>query len=151
MTKERGGGLIFLAAGIYGLIFSVQFPLGRWNQPGPGVFPLGLSILLCICGISWCIQGKGTGEKREPVGLGRVVRRFMIPLQIVGVTAAFILTFELLGYLLASSLFLFLLFFRVSRYGFWTALMLAVACGAGSGLFFGKLLSTPLPGGILSL
>ena len=99
MTKERGGSLIFLAAGIYGLIFSIQLPLGRWNEPGPAVFPLGLSILLCIFGISWFIQGKGKGEKKETVGLGGFVRKFITPLQIVGLTAAFILTFELIGVL----------------------------------------------------
>ena len=52
MTKERGGSLIFLAAGIYGLVFSIGLPFGRWNEPGPGVFPLALSILLCISGIA---------------------------------------------------------------------------------------------------
>ena len=51
MTKERGGSLIFLAAGIYGLVFSTGLPFGRWNEPGPGVFPLALSILLCISGL----------------------------------------------------------------------------------------------------
>jgi hypothetical protein len=28
MTKERGGSLIFLAAGVYGLVFSIQLPEG---------------------------------------------------------------------------------------------------------------------------
>ena len=150
MIKERGGGLIFLAAGIYGLVFSVQLPLGRWNQPGPAVFPLGLSILLCIFGISWFMRGKGEREKEETVSLKRFVRKFMTPIQIVGVTAAFILTFELLGYLLASTIYLFALFFWVSRHRWWTALVLAIVFGAGSWLFFEKLLTTPLPKGFLS-
>jgi putative tricarboxylic transport membrane protein len=151
MSKERGGSLIFLAAGIYGLIFSIQLPLGRWNQPGPAVFPLGLSILLCIFGISWFIQGKGNAEKKETVGLGGFVRKFITPIQIVALTAAFILTFDSLGYLLASMLYLFVLFLWVSRYRFWTALGLAIAFGAGSWLFFEKVLTTSLPKGFLPL
>ena len=150
MTKERGGSLIFLTAGIYGFIFSVQLPLGRWNQPGPAVFPLALSILLCIFGVSWFIRGKGEREKQETVSLKEFVRKFMTPIRIVGLTAAFILTFETLGYLLGSTIYLFVLFFWVSRYRLWTALALAVAFGAGSWLFFGKLLATPLPMGFLS-
>ena len=150
MTKERGGSLIFLAAGIYGFVFSIQLPLGRWNQPGPAVFPLGLSILLCIFGISWFIRGKGEKEKKEPVSLRGFIQKFMTPIQIVGLTAAFILTFEPLGYLLASTIYLFVLFLWVSRYRLWTALVLAVAFGAGSWLFFEKLLATPLPKGFLS-
>ena len=150
MTKERGGSLIFLTAGIYGFIFSVQLPLGRWNQPGPAVFPLALSILLCIFGVSWFIRGKGEREKQETVSLKEFVRKFMTPIRIVGLTAAFILTFETLGYLLGSAIYLFVLFFWVSRYRLWMALALAVAFGAGSWLFFGKLLATPLPMGFLS-
>lgn len=151
MSKERGGSLIFLATGIYGLIFSVQLPLGRWNQPGPAVFPLSLSILLCIFGISWFIQGKGNAEKKETVGLGGFVRKFITPIQIVALTAAFILTFDSLGYSLASTLYLFVIFLWVSRYRFWTALGLAIAFGAGSWLFFGKVLATSLPKGLLPL
>jgi hypothetical protein len=151
MSKERGGSLIFLAAGIYGLIFSIQLPLGRWNQPGPAVFPLSLSILLCVFGVSWFIQGKGNAEKKETVRLGGFPRKFITPVQIVALTAAFILTFDSLGYLLASTLYLFVLFIWVSRYRFWTALGLAIAFGAGSWLFFGKVLTTALPKGFLPL
>ncbi len=150
MTKERGGGLIFLAAGIYGFIFSIQLPLGRWNQPGPAVFPLALSILLWIFGVSWFIQGKGEKEKQETVGLQGFVRKFMTPIRIVGLTVAFILAFESLGYLVGSTIYLFVLFFWVSRYRFWTSLALSVAFGAGSWFFFEKLLATPLPKGLLS-
>jgi len=150
MTKERGGSLIFLSAGIYGFVFSIQLPLGRWNQPGPAVFPLGLSILLCIFGISWLIRGKGEREKKEAVGLRGFVREFMTPIKIVGLTAAFILTFELLGYPLASAIYLFVLFLWVCHYRLWTALVLAMVFGTGSWLFFEKLLATPLPRGFLS-
>ena len=149
MSKERGGGLIFLAVGVYGLIFSIPLPLGRWNQPGPAVFPLCLSILLCIFGVSWIIQGRGKGEKKERVDLGGFVRKYMTPIKIVGLTTAYILTFELLGYLLASTLYLFILFLWVSRYKFRIGAVLAIVFGAGSWLFFEKLLATQLPKGLL--
>jgi putative tricarboxylic transport membrane protein len=149
MTKERGGSLIFLAAGIYGLVFSVGLPFGQWNEPGPGVFPLALSILLCVSGIVWFIRGKATGEKKETVGWGAFTRKFVTTIQIVGLTGAFILALEPLGYLLTSILYLFVLFFWVSRYRVWKAALLAVTFGVGSWLFFGKLLTTPLPKGFL--
>jgi putative tricarboxylic transport membrane protein len=151
MSKEGSGGLIFLAAGIYGLIFSIQLPLGKWNQPGPGVFPLSLSILLCIFGVSWFVHGKRKGERKETVSLEGFVRKFITPLQIVGITGAFILTLGLFGYLLTSTLYLFILFLWVSRYRLWTAFVLAVAFGAGSWLFFEKLLTMSLPKGFLPL
>jgi putative tricarboxylic transport membrane protein len=149
MTKERGGSIIFLAAGIYGLVYSIGLPLGKWNAPGPGVFPLSLSILLCAFGLVWFVRGKRKegGEPREPEG--PTLGKFKTPLQIVGITAAFIFLLEPLGYLLASMLYTFTLFSMVSRYRFWIAAALAVAFGAGSWVFFAKVLSTPLPMGLL--
>ncbi|MBI4191461.1 MAG: tripartite tricarboxylate transporter TctB family protein [Betaproteobacteria bacterium] len=149
MTKERGGSLIFLAAGIYGLVFSIGLPLGQWNEPGPGVFPLAVSILLCVSGILWFISGKAKGEKKETVGWREFARKFVTPAKIVGLTAVFILALEPVGYLLTSMLYLFVLFLWVGRYRLWTAAGLAIAFGAGSWLFFGKLLSTSLPKGFL--
>jgi hypothetical protein len=149
MSKERRGSLIFLAAGIYGLVFSIGLPLGRWNQPGPGVFPIAISVLLCVSGALWFIRGKKK-EATELVGLGDSIRKFISPLKIVGITAAFILALQPLGYLLTSILYIFALFFWVSRYRLRIALMLAMVFGAGSWLFFEKLLATPLPKGFLS-
>jgi hypothetical protein len=151
MTKEQGGSLIFLTAGMYGMVFSIGLPLGRWNEPGPGVFPLALSALLSISGILWFIRGKGKGGEKKRTGLREFVRKFVTPLRIIGLTAAFILALERLGYLLASTLYLFILLTWVSRYRLWTAFALAIAFGAASWLFFGRLLSTPLPRGVLSL
>ncbi len=150
MNKERGGGLVFLAAGFYGLLFSIGLPFGRWNQPGPGVFPFVISVLLCISGVSWLIRGKKK-EATEMVRLGDFIQKFTSPLKIVGITAAFILALQPLGYLLTSTLYIFALSHWVSRYRFRVSAVLAIAFGVGSWLFFEKLLTTPLPGGVLSL
>ena len=151
MTKERGGSLLFFAVGIYGLVFSIGLPLGKWNEPGPGVFPLGFSFLLCASGVFWFIGGKKKGGKKELLSLGRFARQFITPLQIVGLTGAFILILEPLGFIVASTLYMFILFFWVSRYRLWVAVVLAVAFGPGSWLFFEKMLATSLPKGLLPL
>jgi hypothetical protein len=97
----------------------------------------------------WFVQGSvKEGEKREK-NRGGLIRKSGTPLRIVGVTAAFILLLEPLGYLLASMLYTFTLFSMVSRYRLWVAAALAGAFGAGSWAFFTKVLSTPLPKGAL--
>jgi putative tricarboxylic transport membrane protein len=149
MTKERGGSLIFLAAGIYGLVFSVGLPFGRWNEPGPAVFPLALSILLCISGIVWFIRGKAKEETRKSAGVKEFLHKYVTAIQIVGLTGVFILLLGPLGYLLTSILYLFVLFLWVSRYKLWVAAVFAITFGAGSWVFFEKLLTTPLPKGFL--
>jgi hypothetical protein len=50
MNKERAAGLIFLATGIYGFTFSIRLSLGTWEEPGPAIFPLGVSTLLMLAG-----------------------------------------------------------------------------------------------------
>lgn len=143
MNKEGAGGLIFLVVGIYGFIFSMQLPLGHWNEPGPRVFPMCVSILLFISGASWVIFRKGA--LKAGLDWRGIVKKLVMPLKITGVTAIFILSLERFGYLLASSFYLFVLFLWVCRFRLWAALGLATIIGVSSWLFFQKFLSLPLP------
>lgn len=147
MTKTRAGSLIFLGAGAYGGILSLQLPLGRWSEPGAGAFPLALSILLVLSGILMFISGRG----KAAIDWRGMVKEQWTPFQIVALTAAFISALDWLGYLLASSLYMFALLFWVSRYRPWIALGLAVAIAVGSWYVFGRLFQTPLPKGPFSL
>ena len=152
MTNDRTAGLLFLASGIYGFYYSVQLPMGRWNEPGPGVFPFTISLLLLISGAVWFIRGKrGKAEKREgeKAGAFAFLRNLATPLKIVGLTALFILVFNRVGYLITSSLYLFILLLWVSRYKVIVSAALAVGIGVGSWYFFAKILAVQLPQGFL--
>lgn len=153
MDKERVAGLLFLSIGIYGLVFSLTLPLGKWDEPGPGGFPLSISIFLFLLGLSKLFHRKEKGEKKEEeiINLGKTVRSMITPLKILGITLAFILTMEWMGYLLAASVYLFILFFWVSRFRIWVAMGLTLVIGLGSWYFFGKILSVSLPAGLLPL
>jgi len=145
MTKRRAGSLVFLVAGFYGLILTLQLPMGKWNEPGAGAFPLIVSVLLCISGIGMFISGKGKVE----MDWRAIVKEQWTPFQIIALTGAFIFAMERLGYLLSSCLYIFMLLFWVSRYRIWVAVGLALCIGIGSWYIFGKLFETPLPRGIL--
>jgi len=152
MTNDRTASLLFLASGIYGFYYSVQLPMGRWNEPGPGVFPFALSLLLLISGAAWFIRGKrgkaeqGEGEK---AGGHAFIKNLATPLKIVGLTALFILVFNRAGYLITSSLYLFILLLWVSRYKVIVSAALAVGIGVGSWYCFAKVLAVQLPQGFL--
>ncbi len=145
MTKKRAGSLIFFAAGIYGLILSSRIPMGRWNEPGAGVFPLIISILLCISGILMFFAAR---EKVE-MDWRAIVKQQWTPFRVVVLTTGFILALNPLGYVVTASLYMFLLLFWVSRYKLWIAAGLAILVGAGSWYIFEKILAVPLPKGIL--
>ena len=151
MAKERGAGLLFLLSGLYGFVFSARLPLGTWEEPGPGAFPIAISILLLVFGISkFAIPAlKEKSKKTKELDWQGIFGQLLTPLKIVGVTLAFILSMEKAGFLLAASLYMFLLFYWVSRCTFWTAFSLAIGIGAGSWYFFGKFLAVQLPYGFL--
>jgi putative tricarboxylic transport membrane protein len=152
MTNDRTASLVFLCSGLYGFYYSVQLPMGRWNEPGPGVFPFTLSALLLISAVAWFIRGKGgkgeKGGRENEVGIA-FIRNLATPLKIVGLTAIFVLAFNRAGYLVTSSLYLFLLLLWVSRYKVLVSAALAVGIGMGSWYFFAKILAVPLPQGFL--
>ncbi len=151
MTNDRAASLLFLCAGIYGFYYSVQLPMGRWNEPGPGVFPFTLSVLLLISAVAWFVRGKRR-DSAEPAGEkepGFAFRNLATPLKIVILTALLILVFNRVGYLITSTLYLFVLLLWVSRYRIIVSAALAVAIGVGSWYFFAKILVVQLPQGLL--
>jgi len=143
MSKERFGGLIFLLAGIYGLIFSHSLSLGRWNEPGPGAFPMVLAFLLVLSGILMMARGKK--GKEGDAGQRNFRQSLIAPGQIVLLTLAFILSLERIGYIAAAWGYMLLLFLWVCRYRFGPALGMAAAFGLGSWYLFVKILGVQLP------
>ncbi len=148
MTKDRIAALIFLLTGIYGLVFSLQLPVGSWEEPGPAVAPLIVSVLLVVSGVLTFAMGKPKGDGKDRARAD--IRQYFTPMKIVGLTGAFIVSLDRLGYFLGAPLFVFLLFFWVSRYRLWVAAALALGVGLSSWFFFGKILAVSLPVGVLS-
>jgi len=145
MNKDRVGSLIFVLAGIYGILFSLRIPMGKWNEPGPGVFPLCVSILLLISGMAGFIRRKVKGGERKRVNWPDEMKKLLPLLKIVGLTAVFILALDRAGFLVAATLYMFLLLIWVSRYKLWTATGLAVFLGFGCWYFFVEILAVDLP------
>jgi len=143
MRRELAAGLIFLLAGIYGLIFSRQLPLGRWNEPGPGVFPTVLALLLVLSGVLMMARGKR--KKEEGGGKQNFLKPLIAPGQIVMLTLAFILSLERVGYLGTAMGYLLLLFLWVCRYRWRPAVGMAAAFALGSWYLFVKILGVQLP------
>jgi putative tricarboxylic transport membrane protein len=145
MNKEHGGGLIFLLTGIYGLIFSLRLPMGRWTEPGPGAFPFGLAVLLSFSGIMIIARAKTKKEEKQEGKTREFLRNLITPLSIVLLTLAFILVLERVGYVASVLVYLFILFFGICRYKLPLAAGMAVVFGLGSWYLFVKILGVQLP------
>jgi putative tricarboxylic transport membrane protein len=149
MGRQRVAGFIFLIIGILGFSDSLRFSWGSWAEPGPAPFPLAVSLLLSITGIAKIVQDVKAGESGEWIQWPAMARGFVTPLKILGTTLVFILVLERLGYLVATLLFMFVLFVWVCRYRVWIAMGLSTAIGVGSWFFFETILKVQLPEGLL--
>lgn len=147
MTKERFGSVFLFVVAVYALVQSSRLPMGEWNQPGPGVFPLALSILLSIISISLFFSSTDAAKLNWKDSLSRQKKAWSI----VGLTAGFILCFDWLGFVLTAGLYLFILFFRISRLSFVYATALAVGLTGAGWYFFVKILTLKLPTGLWRL
>ena len=147
MNKQRAGAVVLLLAGLYGSVSSLFLPFGTWSEPGAATFPLIVSVLLAAFGVVIFARAGATAA----IDWAGLWRDQWAPLQIVVLTASFVLGLEPLGYLVTASLYAFALLFWVSRYRLWMALGIALMIGVGSWYVFAKVFETPLPQGILSL
>jgi putative tricarboxylic transport membrane protein len=144
MTKERFGSLFLLLVGGYALIHSLRLPLGNWNQPGPGVFPLILSLLLSAIGVALLVSSKGGNPFNWKDSLSRQNKTWAI----MGLTAGFIVGFNRLGFVFTSGLYLFLLFFWICRFRVQIAAVLAAGITGAGWYLFVKILNLQLPPGL---
>ncbi len=147
MNKDHAGGLFFLFVGICFFLLSIKLPIGKFTQPGPAIFPLILSSLLCIIGLLVFISSKG----KPKIDWARGRENLAKPLTIILLTLAFIIFMGRLGYLLTSFLYLFSLFYLVSRLKLFFSASLSGTLAVGSWYFFGKILGIFLPMGPLHL
>jgi putative tricarboxylic transport membrane protein len=147
MSKERVGSLGFLLVGVFGLSQAVRLSIGSLEKPGPGLFPLILSTLLCLIGVALLLSDKEPGRVRW----GEVVRQKARVWQIVLQTGVFILTLEWLGYPLASAIYLFSLFSWTCRFRVGQAAGLTALLTVTSWYLFVTFLGVQLPSGLLRL
>ena len=140
--------LILMGVGVYGVWTALRMPIGKLQDQGPGLFPLGLAGILFILSILGLIFEK-EGE-RASLDWKKVWKEFRIPLRIVLLTAGAIYFWELLGFFLICPLYLFLLFYWASGFRLRTALISGLSGGVLGWLFFAKFLGVSVPLGLLA-
>lgn len=64
-NKSIGTGVAFIAIAVLFGLNALHYTLGTIDQPGPGFFPLAVSVFLFLLGVSVSIRG--SAEAGEPV------------------------------------------------------------------------------------
>lgn len=142
MTVDRISGGFLILLGLFVAWERRVLPLGTHSHPGPGYFPLVLSILLMILGGILVIRG----------GLAPVFRALKWPegrhaTAILGGCLFATFAMEQMGYRITMIIILGFLFGVMERLKVWQVFGLTIALVLGSFWVFDSFLKVPLPRG----
>ena len=134
--------LLYLREGAY------SYARGTMAQPGPGVYPILVGVLLVIASIGSLTTDlikPAQGKLNLPKGrnLGRV-------LIVTAAMAAYVLLLPYAGHLLSSIMVVFVVLHTIGLSSWPMKIGFTIAIGLGSYYLFDILLQVPLPRGILS-
>ena len=137
-------GALIALVGIIALV--AGWPLDFWSDfgPGPGFLPAALGAALAIMGPAVALASLRAREASRGS-----TSSFRKPLVVIGVMAAYLALLNVLGFVVATALFLFTLCAGSNRAG--PARRLRSRCASPLGLYllFAVVLETPLPSGAL--
>ena len=113
MSNSKSGiwaGIVILCLAIFSLVISFQYSYSGIVGPGPGFFPMWLSVSLIILSILYIyesIKGKNVSEEEWPTGHSLKQILFIIMSLVL-----FLVLFVLCGFLFAGIIFLIVLFYK---------------------------------------
>jgi putative tricarboxylic transport membrane protein len=134
---------VLAASGAY-LAAALTFPLGSVTRPGPGFFPVGVGVFLCLVAAVLVVttrrRGVATAPSMDAAAGGRV-------LTTVAGLGGFCLLLPWIGYPSCAFVFVALLLRRLGGAGWAGALVTAALSAFVSYYAFGVVLGVPLPVG----
>ena len=140
--------LFWFIFSIYVLIESYRLGLGRWDDPGPGYFPLGAALLLGATALSVMVKAAGKASEKE-VSLAPVEEsRWQNVPMVLFLMLLYALGLKTMGFVLCT-LLLYIFFLKIVMPQTWAkAIAVALSVTLGSYLLFNVFLKAQLPRGI---
>lgn len=142
-TFDRYASVVFAAIGAFFVVSSQGVAESAYgSQVGPNLFPLILGILLIMLSIRLFFETRSyeTGRKEEST---KNLKRFLI---IVGATFVYAFFLEDIGYLIGTSLFLFVGFQVMGNRSWWKSALVAILFSAAVYGVYVEILEGSLPG-----
>jgi len=144
--KDRVSGILFLIFSGVTIYLALGLPMGRMGKPGPGIFPLLLSVVIGFLALSLLLgnlRSKGElGTEERPVPKWRLV-------YLLGDLCLYAFLLRPLGFLISTWIFLIVLKPIIKKK--WIPVLLgSLFISASFFFFFNYLLKVELPMGILA-
>jgi len=142
LTTDRWAGIVLVALAIFVLWESRSIPFGTVKEPGPGVVPALLAVILLVCSLA-VIAGGAVAPRVGALDWSE----WRHAVAILGTCAFMALALERLGYRITMVLALLGLLRLVERKGWVPAALFAVGFSLGSYFLFNTLLRVQMPRG----
>ena len=141
-------GAIGICLSVLYLALSFQMPMGRVRQPGAGVFPVISGFLLLLGSVSALWEGmKQRNSEKVELPAGSDLWRL---LAVLGGVLGYLILLPVLGQLISSTLFCFVLIRALSSLSIWRVMMYAVLMAGAAYVLFVRILMLPMPVGIFA-
>jgi putative tricarboxylic transport membrane protein len=142
-----------IAAVVFLLVSAVVIQQSVWvlrlsedGQPGSGLMPFLLGVLLAILSLALLVASRGQDEKKVPFWERRA---WLLPLAAIVITTVFIEVFDDIGAITSVVVLVTGWLKFVSRKRLQVAVLTGLLTGAAVYLLFDKFLKTPFPRGLL--
>ena len=144
--KDRLSGILFLIFSGVTIYLALMLPMGRMGKPGPGIFPLLLSLVIAFLALSLflrALRSKGeSGNEEIPTPKWRLV-------YLLGDLCLYVFLLRPLGFLISTWIFLIVLKPILKKR--WIPILLgSLFVSLVFFFFFNHLLKVELPMGILA-
>ncbi len=144
---QRYAGLFFLV--VSGVVIQQSvwvLRLTDHGQPGSGLMPFGLGVILGVLALALVLSNLGADERRLPFWEPRAWVR---PLLAVAITAVYAVSFEKVGAIASVTILVAFWLLVVERKKPAVSVVTGVLTGAVVYLLFDRFLQTPFPRGFL--
>ena len=132
--------MALLLLGLFAIWEAVRMPFGTPGLPGPAMVPMALGVLIAVSSAGLIVWRLKVRPPDDVIAIGH--RR--ITLAVTAILAAGFL-FERAGFLVTSTLLLFVLLWSLSPLGWWRSLLAAGAASIAARYLFQNLLNVALP------
>ncbi|MFC5703732.1 tripartite tricarboxylate transporter TctB family protein [Cohnella faecalis] len=141
----RRSGLLTLALGVFFLYQSLKLELGSWNEPGPGLWPLLLSLLVLTASFVLLIGNSEGGAGSEKKPFAALLRDSRLPLAAIASLVLFIVLSRYAGLTLAGGIMLLAWLRLLGKEKWTTSIVVAAGLTALCHVLFAVALQVPLP------
>jgi putative tricarboxylic transport membrane protein len=146
--KDRLSGILILIFSGVTLYLALRVPMGKISKPGPGVFPLLLSLVIGLLALLFTLRSLSSKKQPEVAAQEKTADKWGV-LYLFGDLCLYAYLFRSLGFIISTSVFLIALKPIIKKK--WIPVLLgSLFISLSFFLFFHYLLKVELPMGILA-